>query len=276
MKIGILCDVHANLEALDAALARLKQERCALIYSGGDLINYGPDPWACIQRADGAVALQLAGNHEDEVHKYINGDKGMDWFREHAKQSIEWTVGFFRRGPGVGVLQAYLAAVLDRPVPSRHAEGRALYVHGIPSRPLVGYLTDPGVDLAAEFARLQEADEQGPVDVCFCGHTHQPAIYSFDGDGVMDESLEMRAAFERRGDVVYTKMLRPGKKYIVNVGSVGQPRDGDTRGCCVIYEDSLKPTVRFFRFVYDHGKTVEKMRRLRVPPENWRRLLDGC
>jgi predicted phosphodiesterase len=270
MKIGILSDVHANLEALKAALGHLERERCAMIYSGGDLINYGPDPWECIDRAAGAVALQLTGNHEDEVHKYINGDKGMDWFREHAKQSIEWTIGHFKRGAGVGKLQDFLFSVMDRPVPSRHWEGRTLYVHGIPTDPLMGYLTDKNVNLANEFARME-----GAVDFCFCGHTHQPAIYSFDGEAVLDESIEMMTAFEKPGDVTYTKELRPGRKYVINVGSVGQPRDGDTRGCCVVYDDKLKPSVRFIRFRYDLGKTVEKMKRLRVPANNWERLLEG-
>ncbi len=275
MKIGIISDVHANLEALEAALARLERERCALIYSGGDLINYGPDPLACIERADGAVVLQLTGNHEEEAHNYINGDKGMHWFREHAKQSIEWTVSHFKKGAGFGRLQAFLGSVMDRAVPSQHWEGRTLYVHGIPTDPLMGYLTDPDVNLAAEFARMEEAEERGQVDFCFCGHTHQPAIYSFDGEAVSDESAEMRAAFETQGDVAYTQTLLPGRKYILNVGSVGQPRDGDTRGCCVVYDDKLKPSVRFIRFVYDHGKTVEKMKQRRVPAQNWQRLLVG-
>jgi predicted phosphodiesterase len=275
MKIGILSDVHANLEALNAALAHLERERCALIYSGGDLINYGPEPWECIQRAAGTVVLQLTGNHEEEVHRYINGDKGMDWFREHAKLSIEWTVGHFKEGPGIGMLLDYLLAVRDRPVPSQHWEGRTLYVHGVPTDPLFGYLTDKNINLLDQFARMEEAEGGGQVDYCFCGHTHRPALYSFDGDYVKDESAEMRVAFEKKGNVVYTRELEPGKKYIINVGSVGQPRDGDTRGCCVIYDDRLRPSVRFIRFVYDHGKTVEKMKQLRVPAKNWQRLLTG-
>jgi predicted phosphodiesterase len=274
MKIGILSDVHANLEALEAALARLERERCSMIYSGGDLINYGPSPWECIKRADSSVVLQLTGNHEDETRKYINGDKEMSWFREHAKQSIEWTIGHFKGGVGVGKLQDFLLSVQDRPVPSQHWEGRTLYVHGIPTDPVMGYLTDKNINLMNEFARMEEA-EAGQVDFCFCGHTHKPALYSFDGKYVLDESLEMRKAFGNKGDVAYTHELQTGKKYIINVGSVGQSRDGDTRGCCVIYEDNLRPSVRFIRFVYDYKKTVEKMKQLRVPANNWQRLLVG-
>jgi predicted phosphodiesterase len=275
MKIGILSDVHANLEAFDAALARLERERCAMIYSTGDLINYGPDPWACIQRADGAVVLQLTGNHEDEVYKYINGDKAMGWFREHAKQSIEWTIGHFKRNVGLGRLEAYLASVMERPVPSQHWEGRTLYVHGIPSNPIIGYLTDARIDLRKEFARMEAAEERGQVDICFCGHTHQPAIYSFDGQVVSDASAGLALAFEKKGDVAYALALQPGIRYLINVGSVGQPRDGDPRGCCVVYDDTLRPSVRVLRFEYDRGKTVEKMKRLGVPAKNWQRLLTG-
>lgn len=241
MKYAILGDIHANVEALDAVIAACAELGVDRYVCIGDLVGYNANPRECVERIQAlnpeAVVL---GNHDEQA----GSDERLQGFNPQAAMAIEWT-----RQQLSPEQRRWLASL-----PLRHTLGTKItLVHATLDMPEKwGYIFD---NLTAA-ASLQYQFTQ----VCFFGHTHVPL------------------AFEKFGEVSggrYTELrLLPGHKYLVNVCSVGQPRDGDARaGFITLTTDDMVVTLH--RVEYDVAACQAKILRAGLPERLAHRLSLG-
>ena len=240
MKYGVFSDVHSNLEALEAVLRALEGERVDRLLCAGDLVGYGADPAPCLERVRTAGACVVCGNHDCAV----TGRLGMDWFSENARVSLEWTAP---RLPAAE--KEYLGRL-----PYTWKDSEVTLVHSALDSPSsFRYVVDP------EAAGTSFAAQETPV--AFFGHTHVPGIFL----------LEQGMARFRRAERI---ALEPGQKALVNVGSVGQPRDGDPRAAYALY-DSGSGVVEIRRVEYPVERAQRKIVEAGLPGFLARRLAVG-
>jgi diadenosine tetraphosphatase ApaH/serine/threonine PP2A family protein phosphatase len=216
VRYAVLSDIHGNLEALRAALADARSVADTVLCLG-DVVGYGADPGPCLETlVERAVAI-TAGNHEYGVA----GRLDLGWFNRHARAAAEWT-----RERLDDDCRAYLGAL-----PLVAQVGDATLVHASPARPEEWpYLVDAedGYEAFAAF----------DTRLCFVGHSHRPRAWSVGSSGPDHVA--------RPTDIT----LETGRRYIVNVGSVGQPRDGDPRAAYALWDaDARRVTIR--RVAYD-------------------------
>lgn len=233
-RTAILSDIHANIRALEAVLEDLERRGDVdRIFSLGDVIGYGPRPLECLQHARN-FHLRLRGNHEQAV---IHGARD---FNAMAKRAIDWTRQQILPQPERPTAQQLADWNLVTGMAERHLEGDVLFVHGAPQDPIDEYILPMDIDPVHRSygAKLHTAFQLTP-SVTFCGHSHFPALYTQAGDYV-SPTLQKEV----------TVQLDPRIKHIVNVGSVGQPRDGDNRACYVVWDDERR-TVTWRRVHYD-------------------------
>lgn len=249
MKRAIVSDIHANLEAFQAVLADIEQQGVDSTYCLGDVIGYGPDPRACLLLARN-LQLNLLGNHEEAVLFEPIG------FNPKARVAIEWTKSQLSL-PTASVeenreLWNFVGSMLDR-----HVEDGVLYVHGSPREPTREYIFAADVKNQEKMRDIFAAMEQR---TCFAGHTHTAGIFTEDCRFLPPASVGNRYRLD-------------GTQVIINVGSVGQPRDGDPRGSYVLFDGE---TVEFRRVKYDVERTVQRFRENPILPEYLAlRLLEG-
>ncbi|HEY2156774.1 MAG TPA: metallophosphoesterase family protein [Isosphaeraceae bacterium] len=240
MRRALISDIHGNLEALEVVLEDIKSLGIEEIYCLGDIIGYGPNPRECIDRVMENCALSLLGNHDqgamfDPDGFNIGAERAIFWTREQLELPSDRSANE-KRWEFLGIL------------PRTHKVEPFLFVHGSPRNPLSEYVFPEDIYNHRKMERLFQLVER----YCFQGHTHVP--------GVFTEGYQFYAPEEI--DHEYT--LGDGK-VMVNVGSVGQPRDGDPRACYVILEDgkdngSAGPVrITFRRLPYDHETTIKKI-----------------
>lgn len=222
MRYAVLSDIHGNLEALGAVLADLDQRADAILCTG-DVVGYGADPVACLDLVAARAAVIIAGNHEHAVAGLL----GLDWFNPYARAAAEWT-----RARLDADHLSYLASL-----PLAAEVGDATLVHASPERPDEWEYLVTAQDGFGAFGAFT-------TRLCFVGHSHLPAAWSLGSSG--PEYLP------GAGEV----SLEPGRRYIVNVGSVGQPRDLDPRAAYALW-DAERGSVGIRRVDYD----VEAARR---------------
>ncbi len=250
MRRALISDIHGNLEALEVVLGDIKAQGIQEIFCLGDVIGYGPNPRECIDRVMECCKVTLLGNHDQGAMFDPDG------FNSGAERAIFWT-------------REQLEAPADRDnnerrweflgeLPRSHRAGNYLFVHGSPRNPLSEYIFPEDIYNHRKMERLFQLVGQ----YCFQGHTHVP--------GVFTQNFQFFAPDEI--DHEYT--LGEGK-LLVNVGSVGQPRDGDPRACYVILEDGLadaspngsadrpapvcSPKIIYRRLPYDLETTIQKI-----------------
>jgi diadenosine tetraphosphatase ApaH/serine/threonine PP2A family protein phosphatase len=222
VRYAIISDVHANLPALRAVLADAARVADAVVCLG-DVVGYGAEPEACIDLvAERAVAV-VAGNHEHAV----TGRLPLDWFNPWARAAAEWTRGR---------LDADRRAWLDG-LPLVRELDDATLVHASPDEPDEWDYLVSAADGHAAFGAFA-------TRLCFVGHSHRPAAWSLGSAGPEYDP--------RPREVV----LDAGRRYLVNVGSVGQPRDRDARAAYAVW-DAAAGCVTLRRVPYD----VEAARR---------------
>jgi len=241
MRYGILSDVHSNLEALCATTGAMAKDRIDRYLFVGDLVGYGADPRACI------AAMRLlkphsliAGNHDWGVLGLLD----MEYFNEYAASAVEWTRDTLS-GADAGYLRSFMLVC---------EQENFTLVHGSLNQPAkFNYILGP------EDARLCMRCARTPL--CFVGHSHRAGIFCLDGGTVMCPDA---AAVK----IDYTK------KYVINVGSVGQPRDGDPRASYAVY-DETEGIVEIKRVIYDIEAAQAKITRAGLPAWLAARLVEG-
>jgi len=236
MKYLILSDMHANWDAFETVLRRARRKRFDAVLVLGDLVGYGAAPNQVVDavRQMGSRLFTVRGNH-DKVAAGI--DSGSN-FNQTALTAAQWTTG--RLTP------ANLRYVRELPRgPMKIEEGLAI-CHGSPLDEDTYVFSD--VDAWEIFSRFDNP-------VTFFGHTHIPSLFSLEG-----RLLGVRALRGTTGRIV----LPPGGRYLINPGSIGQPRDRDPRAAYMIY-DSERRVVNWYRIPYPIGEAQRRIRKAGLP-----------
>lgn len=237
---AIISDVHSNIEALTKVFEDIESLGVTDVVCLGDIVGYGPNPLECVDLVMQRCRFSLKGNHDEALVQ------GAYAFNLRAQKAIEWTrdqlkPGFFS-GAAVRRRWEYLSNL-----PLRHEEGANLFIHGSPRDPTNEYIlaTEIGFGPTEKFEEIFASFER----MLFVGHTHMPCIIS--------DRYETKTSSELDNKYTYPDMCE--QKVIVNVGSVGQPRDRDNRSCYVIVDGD---TITWRRVEYDIEKTVARMEQI--------------
>ena len=228
---ALISDIHGNLEALEAVLADIKSRGITEIYCLGDIVGYGPNLCECIDRVMN-VQMCLLGNHDQAALFDPEG------FNAGAERAIFWTRGMLEKatGPKAESRWEFLGELSRRHLSE---DEKTMYVHGSARNPLNEYVFPDDVYNQVKMEKIFALVPQ----YCFQGHTHIP--------GVFTDTLE----FLDPREINFRYELGP-QKVMINVGSVGQPRNNDPRSSYVTVDGN---TVEFHRVEYDIEKTVQKI-----------------
>lgn len=228
--MAILSDIHGNFDALRAVVKELALED--IVFVLGDIVGYGAEPEQCVQWVRERKAQSLLGNHEACLLNLFP----LSWFNPAAAQAILWT-----REHLSGVSLSFLEALSS----SFEAHG-CLFVHGSPRSPIEEYITNPW--------QAREIFEEEDFSVCFFGHTHVAEGYVWDGRRMKHVS------FLQGG----TLSLERGFRYLINCGSVGQPRDGNPQASFgLFFVEEQRIEVR--RVEYDIDAAMRKILEAGLP-----------
>ncbi|MFH1784342.1 MAG: metallophosphoesterase [bacterium] len=237
MRYALISDIHSNLPALEAVLGHLEFQRIDAYICCGDIVGYGPWPNECVnimkELAQKTKLFMVVGNHDWAAVELEDISK----FNEDARQAIIWTRG--QLSPENKQYLKELPYILQEPA--------FTVVHGSPYDPLDEYVLDEKV--------FKRSLEYLKTELCFIGHTHKPFSF-FAG-------AEMGIGGEALADEVMI-LLDDMARHMVNIGSVGQPRDSDARACFGIFDDQEKNII-IKRIEYDILKTQEKMKEYGLP-----------
>ncbi len=231
MKRALISDIHSNIEALDAVLADIREQGIEEIFCLGDIVGYGANPRECIDRVM-RCKVCLLGNHDQGALFDPEG------FNSGAERAIFWTRAQLENGTG-SVDQRHDRWDFLGELPRNYQDGDLLFVHGSARNPLNEYVFPEDIYNKRKLEKIFALVKR----VAFQGHTHVP--------GVFTESCQFYSP-----DEINHEFQLPAEKCMINVGSVGQPRDGDPRACYAVLEDDM---VRFRRVDYDMERTIEKI-----------------
>ncbi|MEM7234812.1 MAG: metallophosphoesterase [Planctomycetota bacterium] len=234
LSFAIISDIHGNLEALTAVLEDIDRRGIKNIVCLGDIVGYGPNPVECVDLGRSRCKFTICGNHDEAL---IKGPWG---FNQLARDAIEYhqklmRPRFYRLGSGS-------RWKFIEGLPLTHEWEGYLFVHGSPRDPTSEYVLPqqvawppPGMfeEIFAAFSK-----------VCFVGHTHVPGIFC-EGPSFVPES-ELNGPFRYEGE-----------KMLINVGSVGQPRDRNWRACYISHQDDQ---FEYHRLEYPIEETQRKIR----------------
>jgi len=233
---AVISDIHANLAALEAVLRDIDAQKIEDVVCLGDVVGYGPDPLRCVDLIMERCDVTVMGNHEEALVQRA----AAYGFHAIARDAIDWTrdqlePGFFS-SPLVRRRWEFV-----RDLPLRWQRGPDVFVHGSPRHPTSEYLLANEVSWnPAKYEEVLSATDR----FLFVGHTHQPCV--------IDQDLAVKTLGELGG--VYSGPA--GRRAVVNVGSVGQPRDHDPRACYVVVDDDR---ITWRRVPYDVPATVSRI-----------------
>lgn len=240
MRYAIISDVHSNLEAFKVVLSELEKESVGGILFLGDIIGYGPDPNECTKKIKEVTNKVLVGNHD---HAAV-GLTDVSYFNPYAREAIEWTMEELAEEG-----KSYLSKL-----PLTGSINDIFLVHSTPKRPQDWNYIFTIEDVIENFRYFSQS-------LCFLGHSHVPVIIEMDRAGrleILKDEVE----------------IKKDRRYIINVGSVGQPRDGNPDAAYAIY-DTERSIIRIKRVPYNYQKTQEKMRKAGLPYYLIERLARG-
>ena len=239
MRYGILSDIHGNLDALEAVLAGLARECVDSYICLGDIVGYGPEPAACLQRIKKTADYIVAGNHDHAVADKLS----IESFNVLAREATLWTRN--------ELTDEDIGCLADLPL-VHHLDGLDV-VHGTLCSPELFDYVQTTYDASLSMSRMQ-------APVCFIGHSHVPIV--FVKEEIISYTLDR------------TVTVQDEQRAIVNVGSVGQPRDRDPRASCAVYDSDTK-VVELRRYRYDIDSVVHKVKKAGLPAALGERLRLG-
>lgn len=238
---AIISDIHSNLDALNTVFSDIADRKIEQIICLGDVIGYGPQPAECLDAVMERCQVCLMGNHDYAVlYEPYNFNIGAESACFWTRSQLEAEPDPAKRGRRWDFLGSMLVKhTVQSPVPR---QGEMVFVHGSPRRPINEYIfpddvyTNPNKihGLFERFGKL-----------CFVGHTHVPGVFLDTPDFYTPEEMED------------TFTISETYKSLINVGSVGQPRDRDSRASYVVVDDT---SVHFIRVPYNVDAAIEKMR----------------
>jgi predicted phosphodiesterase len=240
MKLAIISDIHGNMEAFGQVLADIDHLGIKKVICLGDLIGYGPEPEAVITTIKNRGIPSIMGNHDMAAIE----NKLLDWFNPVSRISLIRTLD----------LLSEKSLNFIRNLPLYKIAHGCRFVHGFPPDSITIYL------LQVSENQLRQAFEQMDQNLCFVGHTHRLGIFGFDGRNISRSPLN-------KGII----RLNKDKKYIINTGSVGQPRDGNNNAKYLIW-DREAHTIEARFIPYDIAATVRKIELAGLPEQNAIRL----
>jgi predicted phosphodiesterase len=244
---AVISDIHSNLLALESVLADIEAQGIDGVCCLGDIVGYGARPVECWRAVKERCPVIIIGNHEQALSA-----KGVSRFHPRARAAIEWTrARIFREEDGEGIFNSLVS------LPIGFTCGERLFVHGSPAGPTMDYLLPRDAFDSERMSREFEKVDR----VAFNGHSHIPGVVERGGAFVPPDGL---------AGASYAFGPRPA---IINVGSVGQPRDGNPKSCYVIVEDNR---VRYRRVAYDADKAAKEiLAEPELDPFLGYRLLEG-
>ncbi len=234
MRQALISDIHGNLEALTAVLTDIQGQKVDRIVCLGDIVGYGPNPCQCLDQVMQKCELTILGNHDQAALFDPDG------FNPVALRAIYWTRDEMDRGPGPGSAINRRWDYLSE-LPKSHKEKNILYVHGSPRDTTNEYVFPETIYDQSRMKVLYDRVEW----LSFQGHTHMPGVFTTDCEFITPEDCNY-------------KFPLSDEKLMINVGSVGQPRDEDPRSCYAVFDDA-EESVEFRRVEYDIEKTIEKI-----------------
>ena len=239
VKRAIISDVHGNLEALRAVLEDIDRQQVDAIYCLGDVVGYGPNPCECVNLIRERCSMVLLGNHDQGALFDPDG------FNVGAEKAIRWTRAQLEQHDRLPRNSSDPLTDFLGELPRTHVEGDLLFVHGSARRPLDEYVFPEDIYNPLKMEHIFELFGK----YCFQGHTHIPGIFTTAPDFISPSVPKSGPNQEQR-------LALPSGKAMVNCGSVGQPRDGDSRACYLILEDD---SVRYRRIDYPCDVTCRKI-----------------
>lgn len=243
MRIAIISDIHANLEALEAVIADIATQQVDEVLCLGDVVGYGANPNECLDLVKERCPMVLLGNHDAAAVGMLSTHH----FNIHAKIAIEWTSDNLSKAG-----KAYLQAL-----PLRKVQHGFTFVHSTPYEPNMWYYITSLEEAAFNFQFFE-------TPTCCIGHTHIPIMIVLDREKELYVHQEQRLNFSEK----------PECRFLINVGSVGQPRDRNPLACYGIIDNTAQ-TFEHRRVQYDVAKTQAKMRKAKMPEFLVMRLQDG-
>jgi predicted phosphodiesterase len=239
--LAVISDIHSNVEALSAVLDDIAKRGITQVICLGDVVGYGPQPKECLDMVQARAAVTLMGNHDYAVLYEPNK------FNMGAEAACFWTRQQLEDEPDEALRSARWGFLGNLPV--KHVlsgeelgAGELIFVHGSPRRPINEYIFPDDVynvpnKIHSLFERIGH--------LCFVGHTHVPGVFLDRPDFYSPDELDMVFEFD------------PERKALINVGSVGQPRDRDSRAGYVVVE---KGKLTFVRVPYNVDAVMEKVK----------------
>lgn len=229
--IAIISDIHSNLEAFEVVLEDLDGKDVEEVICLGDVIGYGPNPRECIELAE-RFDITLLGNHEEAV-LFLAED-----FNQKARQAVDWTRDQLNKQDCDPQENHKLWNFLGD-LRKRERRDDVLFIHGSPRVPTREYVMPRDINNPEKMRDIFAQIEH----ICFCGHTHVPGVFTEDNhfyfSATLNNSFEVDAS-----------------KYLINIGSVGQPRDNDNRASYVTLDGNR---VTWHRIPYPFEKTMKKI-----------------
>lgn len=241
MKWAILSDVHGNLEALQAVLEDLAREKAEKIAFLGDGVGYGANPNECLGILRERTERMVAGNHDCGAI----GRTELSRFNADAQAALRWTRQVLLPEHGAFLMK----------LPLTRLEGEMSLVHASPYEPAEWDYVLTSSEAAWGFKAMIGR-------LAFIGHSHYPMVWTEDDQGRIRNIKAEEGTFD------------PGRRYIINVGSVGQPRDGDPRAAYGLFED-VSRKYRLKRLPYDVTTTQRKILQAGLPMSLAHRLSRG-
>jgi predicted phosphodiesterase len=237
---AVISDVHANAAALRSVLSDIRKRRIQSIFFLGDAVGYGPEPNESVGLLKSECKTIIAGNHDWGVLGLTETGS----FNEYARIALAWTRG---------VLTADNQEILrTSPLKSEISEMNITLVHATPCEPEKWHYLLTLSDAEINFKYMH-------TDICFIGHSHRPFIIEMSLTGELKTNKQEMHKTE-------------GSRYIINAGSIGQPRDGDPRACYALMDESR---IELVRVGYDIQSTQKKMSDAGLPHTLIERLSYG-